>query len=99
MITTEDVLNLNFYKKEAFTGSYKGLRYRLKRETEELFSDQPDTPSEVRVFFLCHVWPGPYNFAATPEEEKKSARFPFTEEGKQAAVDWINEEWKLRYQA
>ena len=25
MITTEDILNMNFYKKEKFTGSYKGI--------------------------------------------------------------------------
>ena len=25
MITAEDILNMNFYKKEKFTGSYKGM--------------------------------------------------------------------------
>ena len=96
MITTEDVLNMNFYKKETFTGSYKGMRYRLKKETEEIESTEPDTPPTKKDYFLCHVWPGPYNFATTPEEEKISATFPFTAEGKQAAVDWMNEQWKSR---
>lgn len=96
MVTTEDVLNMNFYKKETFTGSYKGMRYRLKKETEEIPSDNPEVPAETKNIFLCHIWPGPYNFATTPEEEKRSATFPFTKEGKQAAVDWINEQWSLR---
>ena len=30
MITPEDVLNLNFYKKEKFTGSYKGMPYSVR---------------------------------------------------------------------
>ena len=86
MITTEDVLNMNFYKKEKFTGSYKGMRYLLKKDQDE----------EEQDIFHCYVWPGPYNFNVTPETEKKSSTFPFTEEGKQQAVDWMNEQWKQR---
>ena len=66
MITTEDVLNMNFYKKETFTGSYKGMRYLLKKDTEE-----------EAAIFRCYVWPGPYNFATTPDEQKSMATFPF----------------------
>lgn len=86
MITTEDVLNMNFYKKEKFTGSYKGMRYLLKKDKDEDESD----------IFRCYVWPGPYNFDTTPEDEKSMHIFPFTEEGKQQAVDWMNEQWKSR---
>ena len=93
MITTEDVLNMNFYKKEKFTGSYKGMRYLLKKDTEETPSDNPDTPSETKTIFRCYVWPGPYNFATTPDDQKRTASFPFTLEGKQAAVDWMNDQW------
>lgn len=93
MITTEDVLNMNFYKKEKFTGSYKGMRYLLKKDTEEIPSDNPDTPAETKTIFRCYVWPGPYNFASTPDAQKKTASFPFTLEGKQAAVDWMNDQW------
>ena len=35
MITPEDILNLNFYKKEKFTGSYKGMRYLIQKDYEE----------------------------------------------------------------
>ena len=96
MITTEDVLNMNFYKKEAFTGSYKGMRYRLKKETEEIPAEIEDTAPIKRDYFLCHVWPGPYNFTTTPDNEKISATFPFSEEGKQSAVDWLNAQWATR---
>lgn len=85
MITTEDVLNMNFYKKEKFTGSYKGMRYLLKKDVEN------DT-----AVFRCYIWPGPYNFASTPDEQKITKVFDFTEEGKQKAVDWLNEQWNSR---
>ena len=86
MITTDDVLNMNFYKKETFTGSYKGMRYLLKKDTEE----------ETNIF-RCYVWPGPYNFVTTPDEQKTMATFPFTEAGKQEAVDWMNEYWRTHF--
>lgn len=85
MITTDDVLNMNFYKKEKFTGSYKGMRYLLKKDTEE-----------EHTIFRCYIWPGPYNFASTPDEQKTMAVFDFTEEGKQQAVDWMNKQWAAR---
>ena len=31
MITNEDILNMNFYKKERFTGSYRGMRYLIRK--------------------------------------------------------------------
>lgn len=94
MITTDDVLNMNFYKKEKFTGSYKGMRYLLMKDTMEVLSDNPETPTETKTVFRCYVWPGPYNFATTPNEEKRMETFPFTAEGKQQAVDWMNAQWK-----
>lgn len=85
MITDEDILNMNFYKKENFTGSYEGMRYLIKKDNEE------DTDC-FRVF----IWPGPYNFATTEETLKTSATFPFTPEGKHQVVQWMNEQWSAR---
>lgn len=86
MITTEDILNMNFYKKEKFTGSYKGMRYLIKK-------DKDDADNDV---FCVTVWPGPYNFETTPDDLKISTLFPFTVEGKQQVVDWLNDQWSSR---
>jgi len=75
-----------FYKKEKFTGSYKGMRYLVKKEKDDAEND----------IFRATVWPGPYNFSTTPDDQKISATFPFTEEGRQQAVDWMNEQWRSR---
>ena len=81
MITTEDVLNMNFYKKEKFTGSYKGMRYRLSKGGDGM---------EVVI------WPGPYNFIKTPEQKKQKKEFPLTIEGKEDAVKWLNEQYEVQ---
>ena len=47
MITAEDILNMNFYKKEKFTGSYKGMRYLVKKEKDDAEND----------IFRATVWP------------------------------------------
>lgn len=85
MITPEDILNLNFYKKEKFTGSYKGMRYRIQKDHEE------ESDHDI---FRATYWPGPYNFAVTDDSLKSSATFPFTEDGKLQVVDWLNENWE-----
>lgn len=85
MITAEDILNMNFYKKEKFTGSCKGMRYLIEK-----------TSAEEAEIFRAHIWPGPYNYATTEDAKKTFADFPFTPEGRHQVVDWLNEQWSLR---
>ena len=85
MITSDEILNLNYYKKTTYTGWMKGMRFLIKRETPE---------GEDAIFHVW-VWPGPYIFSITPDEKKFDASFPFSNEGKQQVVDWINEQFSL----
>ena len=55
MIARTDIFNINFYKKERFHGSYKGMHYRIEKYAPE----EGDTVLQVTV------WPGPYNFDTT----------------------------------
>lgn len=112
MITSTDILNMNFYKKEQFTGSYLGMRYLIKKSTEPVAIENNASETEKSAFlsdnagadakpqttdvFLVTIWPGPYNYASTSDEKKTAARFPFTEEGRQQVVDWLNEQWADR---
>lgn len=77
MLNKDTFVPIQFFKKEAYTGSMKGMRYRVAKEEEE---------------FSAVVYPEPYCYEATPEEQKIKASFPFTEEGRGQAVDWINEQ-------
>lgn len=87
MLSREDFLSLNFVKKEDFTGSHRGMRFMLRQETVE-------EEKKLKVY----LWSEPFGFEATPDEEKISALFAFSEEGLAQAIDWMNENYEsVRY--
>lgn len=72
----EQTLPLQFIKKSPYTGSYKGMRFRFWKEDDELV--------------LC-IYPEPFAFDKTPEEEKEYFRYPFTQESYEEAYRKLNE--------
>lgn len=91
MITRKDVMPVNFLKKEKFTGSDTGMRYRMEmtkaRSTERRRRRWRDGRETV---LTVTSWPEPYGYDATPEEEKTREEFPFSEEGIVSGVEWLN---------
>ncbi len=79
MIKREDILSLEYLKKTQYTGGNEGMRYRIEGATKE----------EKKVLKVT-VWPEPFNFIMTPEEEKTSAEFDFSEDGIVDAISWMN---------
>lgn len=89
MIENSKILSLEFYNyKGIFTGSLKGMRYRIEKVTEE----------EKEPVFLVHVWKEPYNYEVTPKEEMDKKTFAFSKEGKQEVVDWLNTMFREKYE-
>lgn len=89
MIEEAELMPLNFYKKSPFTGGYQGMRYRIERAEDG-----------EKQEFLVTVWPEPYNYETTAEEEKERERFDFSEDGREKLTQWLNrkyEEEKLRW--
>ena len=87
MITREEFLSLNFVKKEDFTGSHKGMRFMLHQETI-------DEEKKLKVY----LWSEPLGFDATPDDEKISELFEFSENGLSKAIEWMNEKYEtVRY--
>ena len=82
MIAKTDLLSIPFYKKSAFTGSYEGMRYRIRCVKDEENSS-----------FEAVIWPGPYIFDATADEHKEFHTFPFTDEGLALIAEWLNQKW------
>lgn len=74
-------ISIQYIKKDDFTGSFKGMRYRLAKSGDGM---------EVVI------WPGPYNFIKTPEQKKQRKSFPLTIEGKEDAVKWLNEQYEVQ---
>lgn len=79
MLELKDFMPVNFLKKEKFTGSYKGMRFRMEKEEDSL---------------LVSAWPEPYGFDATSQEKKRQTRFTFDAQGIADGVAWLNEQYK-----
>ena len=65
-------------KKEPFSGSHNGMRYFFRSD-------------ERKETFSVFIYPEPWSFESTPEEEKQSASFPMTDEGMDEAIAWLLE--------
>jgi len=79
MIEKDDILSVSFLKKQNFTGSYRGMRYILMHEEDRI---------------RAVVWPQPMSYALSAEEDRLTADFDFSEEGRLAAIDWLNETYE-----
>lgn len=86
MISRKDVMPTNYYKKEPFTGSDRGMRYMLRKKEQE------DGPVRLEAV----IWPQPFCFEKTADEKKVSAVFSFDETGIAEAVEWLNKTYEER---
>ena len=84
MIDLHGQAGLPYINRGVYSGSYKGMRYRMcKKETEE-----------KGKYLEVVIYPEPFCFEKTREEEKQYTDFPFTEEGFEEAVSWLNQEYE-----
>ncbi len=83
MINRNRLLSLGYYKKApSFTGSDQEKCYKIERIHPE------DSEEDL---FQASLWRGPFSSENTPDEQKILHTAPFTEEGLQDLVDWMNE--------
>ena len=94
MITRKDVMPVNFLKKEKFTGSDTGMRYRMEMTKREVpKEDGADGETVEETVLTVTSWPEPYGYDATPEEEKEKILLEFDADGIAKGVDWLNEQF------
>lgn len=84
MIDLHGQAGLPYINRGTYTGSYCGMRYRMCKKERE----------EGEKYLEAVIYPEPFCFEKTPEEQKTFQEFPFTEEGFDAAVGWLNEEYE-----
>ncbi len=84
MIDLHGQAGLPYVNRSAYTGSYQGMRYRLKKKVKE----------DEGTFLEAVIYPEPFSFEVTAEEEKTYREFAFTQEGFDEAVAWLNEEYE-----
>lgn len=83
MIDAEHFHHLNYIKKEPLSGSMSGMRYMLMKKTEG-----------EETYMEGIVWPEPFGYAKTPEEQKTRKRFPLDAGGMEEAAAWLNEMYR-----
>ena len=87
MIDHNTILSFNHYKKgKPFTGSLKGMRYRIIKEAGE---SEDDTDK-----FRVDIWPEPLCFEATDEDKIHTQRFVFNEQGYEDVISYLNESFE-----
>ena len=93
MLELRAFMPVNFLKKEKFTGSHNGMRFRMEKR---------DLEGEYGPRLGVTIWPEPYGYDATPEEEKEQQILSFDADGIAKGVDWLNEQFegqKARWKA
>ena len=65
-------------KKEPFSGSHHGMRYFFRGDD-----------GKKSTTFTVFIYPEPWCFEQTPDEEKQQASFPLSDEGMDQAVAWL----------
>ena len=81
---------------EAYFGSYRGMRYRIAREplaNVHFISPSKRDPAVLKVT----IWPGPYNYSATPDELKTDREFEFSEDGLAQITPYLNSFFQEHY--
>ena len=80
---------------EAYFGSHKGMRFRLARDPLDNVKFVPVDQREPATL-MATVWPEPYAYAHTDPSLMTSEHFEVSEEGFDAAINWINEQYESR---
>ena len=80
---------------EAYFGSHKGMRFRLARDPLDNVKFVPVDQREPATL-MATVWPEPYAYAHTDPALMTSEHFEVSEDGFDAAIKWINEQYESR---
>lgn len=81
-ISLKGMFSLALVKKERFCGSFKTMRYMMCTEDGKI---------------KAAVYPEPYCWEATPDEQKEYEYFEASEEGVEKATAWLNRMYRDRF--
>lgn len=96
-IENKDSYGLTWYEHaQPYYGSHRGMRFRIARQPMENVALVP-ADKKGEATFQVIIWQEPYCFEETPEEQKTTESFPFTEEGKEQLVAWLNEQYREQF--
>ena len=95
-IELDDILGFNFFQYGSpYIGECGGMHFRMARNPLENVVFNHDPHKNDEALFDVTIWRGPYNYDKT-RQKKTTAQFPFTEDGRLAAVQWLNDRYDER---
>ncbi len=83
-VTRRDVLPLSFLEESPYTGSKKGLRYKMEKRIIE------DGENKETACLRLYTWHGRFSFDNTDESEIDTIDFEFSDKGIDNAIDRLN---------
>lgn len=89
-------ISINYIAKLEYTGSYKGMRYMMKKVSKTQTDEAGNETSSN--YLRTYVWPEPLSFAKTDADKKTEKEFEFSSTGKEEAVRWLNEWYQKEYE-
>ena len=93
-ITRRDILPLSFLKKSAYTGSKRGLRYKMEKAEMKVETAETEEGTEggsPKTVLRVYTWRGIFAFDHTPKNEIAVRDFEFSDAGIDGALDYLNE--------
>ena len=89
MIEEKDILNIGYYHcGQAFTGSYRGMRYRIAREPLEDVRFKKNE-EKFNAKLKLSVWDEPYAYDHTDKEAIKDEYFEYSSGGLKEIVAYL----------
>lgn len=79
-----------FFYKQPFLGSYKKMRFRVSCQLPEEEGGEKH--------YLAITYPDALCFEKTPDENKISKMFSFSEEGRTEVLEWLDTQYESIYQ-
>ncbi len=96
-IESKDSYGITWYEHaQPYLGSHRGMRFRIARNPMEDVSLKAPEDKQGASFDVT-IWPEPFCFEETAEEEKKTKQFPFDMDGKEQLIAWLNEQYEERF--
>ncbi|MDE5966448.1 MAG: GNAT family acetyltransferase [Lachnospiraceae bacterium] len=85
-LSKDCIPNHNYFTfKQPFLGSHQKMRYRIVCE--------PPGQEGGEQQYLAVTYPDEFCFEKTAEEKKIFQRFPFTEQGRETVMEWLDSQY------
>lgn len=85
-INKSDLLPLSFLSLSPYTGSKRGIRFRL----EKVDIDKDNKNPEEKALLRCYAWRGKMSFSNTPPSKIMYKDVEFSDKGIEEALSYLN---------